>query len=133
MELDRKQFLVMAAGAVACMRCAAAGTDSGAAPGERVVDAGPADHFAADGLYDAFHKSGFFVVRRGGRLFALSSICTHRKCKISPEKDRSFTCDCHGSTFDPLGHVETGPAKKDLPVLAVFTSDTGHLMVRVPS
>jgi thiosulfate dehydrogenase [quinone] large subunit len=131
MELDRKQFLMLAASALAGIRCAQA--DPGPAPGERVVDAGPAGNYAADGLYDAFHKSGFFIIRSGGRLFALSSVCTHRRCKISPEKDRSFTCDCHGSTFDAGGHVETGPAKKDLPVLPTFTSEAGHLMVRVPS
>jgi thiosulfate dehydrogenase [quinone] large subunit len=131
MDMDRKQFLVMVAAAVAGIGAAAA--DPGPSPGERLVDAGPASLYGAEGLYEAFHASGFFLVRKGARLFALSSVCTHRRCKISPEKDRSFTCDCHGSTFDADGRVETGPAKRDLPVLPSFVSPEGHLMVRVPS
>jgi cytochrome b6-f complex iron-sulfur subunit len=129
MEINRKQFLVLAAGMVA--GCTAMPEGSGAPGGEHLVDAGPADAYGADGVYEGFRGRGFFIVRHGGRLFALSSICTHRRCKINPESDRSFTCDCHGSTFDPDGRVTLGPATRDLPVLDSFTNEGGRLLVRV--
>jgi thiosulfate dehydrogenase (quinone) large subunit len=131
-EIDRKQFLVMAASVVAGIRPAEASGETGPIEGGQLVDAGPVENYAADGVHDAFRSHGFFVIRHGEKLFALSAICTHRRCKISPERDRTFTCDCHGSTFDADGHVETGPAKKDLPVLPSFISGAKHLMVRVP-
>ena len=99
--------------------------------GEQTYDAGPIANYAADGVYTNFHDIGFFIIRHGGKLEALSSICTHRKCKLTAESDRSFYCHCHGSTFDPDGKVTDGPAKRDLPVLATFTSESGHLMVKV--
>jgi Rieske Fe-S protein len=131
MNIDRKQFLAMVASVVAGIRHADAGGEDAPAQGGLVVDAGPIENYATDGVYDAFRSHGFFVVRRGEKLFALSAVCTHRKCKISPERDRSFTCDCHGSAFDADGRVETGPAKRDLPVLQSFTNAAKHLVVKV--
>jgi Rieske Fe-S protein len=100
---------------------------------ERVVNAGPVSKYAADGLYDSFRDQGFFLVRKGDRLVALSSYCTHRKCKLTTDPDHSFYCPCHGSTFDPDGRVTEGPAKQDLPTLPSFTNETGELFVRVPN
>lgn len=98
---------------------------------ERVVDAGPVHDYAANGVYSRFRDQGFFVIRNGAKLVVLTAICTHKKCKLTAESDRSFSCDCHGSTFDPNGKVTEGPAKRDLPSLASFTNDKGHLMVKV--
>ncbi len=52
-----------------------------------------------------YRDFGFFVIRRGDQLLALSAICTHRKCKLYAEPDSSFYCKCHGSTFDPCRPV----------------------------
>ena len=98
---------------------------------ERIVDAGPLGDYARDGVHDRFRALGFFVIRRNGKLLALSAICTHRKCKLTAEKDHSFYCDCHGSTFDPNGRVTEGPAKRDLPFLSTQVNDKGHLLVHV--
>ena len=98
---------------------------------ERVANAGPAGNYAADGVYTAFRNQGFFIVRQGERLFALSAICTHKRCKLNTELDRSFYCPCHGSTFDPSGHVTVGPARRDLPVLATSVNENGQLLVMV--
>ena len=97
-----------------------------------MVDAGPAENYAADGVYENFRSQGFFLVRKGGRLFALSAICTHRRCKLKAEPDHTFYCPCHGSTFDPAGHVTEGPAKRDLPVFATLRTENGRLMVTLP-
>ena len=98
---------------------------------ERVVDAGPAGNYAAAGVYGNFRDQGFFVVRKGEQLFALSAFCTHRKCKLLAEPNRSFYCKCHGSTFDPAGKVTLGPAKRDLPVLPASVNEQGQLLVTV--
>jgi len=130
MELNRRDFLLLAAAAAAGCQCGCASA-AGAQP-EHVVNAGPAARFAADGLYTQFHNQGFFLIRRDGRLFALSSYCTHRKCKLSAEPDRSFYCKCHGSTFAPDGKVTQGPATRNLPQLRVEPNDQGQLLVTVP-
>ncbi len=71
------------------------------APETRQINAGPVNSYAADGVYPRFRNQGFFLIRKGERLFALSAICTHKRCKLDAEPDRSFSCPCHGSTFDP--------------------------------
>src|SRR5207302_4423890 len=97
----------------------------------RIVDAGPAANYAADGLYVAYLDQGFFLIRGKGKLLALSSYCTHRRCKLTPEPDRSFYCQCHGSAFDPGGKVTKGPATLDLPSFSTSTDARGHLLVTV--
>lgn len=104
----------------------------GSPAAERLVDAGPVSSYAAEGLYSGFRDQGFFLVRKGAKLLALSAYCTHRKCKLVAESDRSFYCKCHGSTFDPGGKVTEGPAKRDLPSLQTTVDGRGHLLVRVP-
>jgi Rieske Fe-S protein len=132
MLLNRRQFLLLSAVLAAGCRS----TPPGAVPSGRevrTINAGPASNYAADGVYARFRALGFFIVRRGGQLFALSAICTHRKCRLNAEPDRSFHCPCHGSTFDPNGHVTEGPAKRDLPTLATFIDKNGNLLVTVPA
>jgi Rieske Fe-S protein len=98
-----------------------------------VINAGAVGQYAADGLYDKFRDQGFFLVRKGQKLFAISSSCTHRRCKLTAETNHSISCTCHGSKFDPNGKVTSGPARRDLPVLPSFTNEAGELCVRVPN
>jgi len=128
--LSRKQFLLLTAAAVTAASCESVSPGTGAGTG-RIVDAGPGSSFAADGLYSAFLSQGFFLARRNGQLVALSSYCTHRHCKLTPEPDRSFYCDCHGSTFDPGGKVTKGPATRNLPQLPLSIDSRGHVLVTV--
>ena len=131
MKLNRRQFLLLTAGlATGCQTMDDGG--SSATRKERKVDAGPTSEYAADGVYNNFCDQGFFVIRQGDKLVALSAICTHRKCQLSSEPDHSFYCKCHGSTFDSTGHVTEGPAKRDLPILPAASNDQGHLIVNVP-
>src|SRR5580693_5101147 len=131
MIMNRRHFLLLTGGLAAGCKSAISGNVNGRT--ERTVNAGPAGNFAADGIYGNFRDEGFFVIRRDGKLFALSAICTHRRCKLTVERDRSFYCKCHGSTFDPAGHVTEGPARRDLPVLATVTDEQGQLLVRLPT
>ncbi|HUJ71975.1 MAG TPA: Rieske (2Fe-2S) protein [Verrucomicrobiae bacterium] len=131
--MNRRQFLILTAAAVVSGCQSMGGGSSTAAHGRRVINAGPIRNYAADGLYDRFRDQGFFVVRKGDELFALSSYCTHRRCKLSGECDRSFYCPCHGSTFNPNGKVTGGPATRDLPALPSFTNEDAQLLVTVPA
>ncbi|MBV8416968.1 MAG: Rieske (2Fe-2S) protein [Verrucomicrobia bacterium] len=130
--LNRRQFLMLAAAAVASPQ-AVHGRGPTDAHAQRVIDVGPITNYNADGLYDAYRDLGFFVVRKGEKLIALSSFCTHRRCKLATARDRSFYCNCHGSTFDPNGKVTAGPANRDLPKLPTVTDDRGHLLVKIPT
>ena len=128
MRIRRREFLILAVGLAGGCETAREGGAPVANLG-RIVNAGPASNYAADGVYSNLRDQGVFVIRRGDKLFALSAICTHRKCALSAEPDRSFYCKCHGSTFDAAGHVTKGPAKRDLPVLPAHTSEQGELMI----
>jgi Rieske Fe-S protein len=130
--MNRRQFLVLTAAAVAGTGCNTVENGGSSTVGEeRVVNAGPVGDYAADWVYSQFRDEGFFVVRKGEKLFALSAICTHRKCKLIAESDRSFYCKCHGSTFSPDGRVTEGPARRDLPVLPASVDEHGQLLVKV--
>jgi len=132
MKITRREFLLLATGMVAGCKVVNDGVTP-AASGKHTVNVGLLSNFATDGVYKKFRDLGFFVVRQGDKLFALSSYCTHRKCKLTAESDLSFYCKCHGSTFDPVGHVTEGPAKRDLPVLPAYTNEQGQLVVNVPA
>jgi cytochrome b6-f complex iron-sulfur subunit len=136
MSINRREFLILtgATAAFTAADCLAMADNGGsiAAGSEQVIDAGPVSDFAADGVYGNFRELGFFVIRKGEKLFALSSVCTHRKFRLKAEPDCSFYCKRHGSTFDPGGHVTHGPARRDLPVLVTSVNETGRLLVQVP-
>jgi nitrite reductase/ring-hydroxylating ferredoxin subunit len=125
-EIDRMRFLALVAAGLATVHQSAA-----AAPKGHLIDAGPANLYAADGIYDKFRDQGFFIVRANGKLVALSSYCTHRICKVTPQNDHTFLCKCHGSKFTEGGKVTEGPAKRDLPILPLNTSSNGHLLVDI--
>src|SRR5271170_4758143 len=109
MKISRRKFLLLTAGVVVAGCKTADNSGNPAAGAEKTINAGLANNYAADGVYSNFRDEGFFVIRKGGKLFALSAICTHRDCKLTAEPDKSFYCKCHGSTFDPSGKVTEGP------------------------
>lgn len=60
------------------------------------------------------------VMNIGGKIWALSAICTHRACVLDwHADDQEFHCPCHGAQFDMTGQ-QTGidEYKTPLPVLA---------------
>ncbi len=58
-------------------------------------------------------------------VIALSTICTHKGCKVAPSKrDQSlFECPCHRARFDAQGDVKHGPAGSPLSRLAIRLKD----------
>jgi Rieske Fe-S protein len=94
------------------------------------VDAGPVGDYAKEGVYDQFKDQGVFIIRKGERLYAISSICTHRTCKLKVESDHhTLHCRCHGSSFDDTGKVLEGPATRNLPELPTSVDSANHLHV----
>ncbi len=131
--MNRRHFLVIlgsAATAAVANGLAAAAEDGVEAD---VLDLGPLEQFEQDKVYDnGYREGGFYIIRRGEEVFALSSICTHKGCKVRAQDDQSFLCKCHKSSFDPMGKVLNGPAPSDLPRLSVKLSDAKHVLVKVP-
>jgi Rieske Fe-S protein len=130
MKITRREFLILTAGFVAGCK-ATGGNDVHIANDLRIINAGDAANYTTDGIYRNFRDKGFFIVRDGAKLFTVSSYCTHQRCKLTAKPDRTFYCPCHGSTFDPAGHVTHGPAKRDLPTLPISSNDQNQLLVNV--
>lgn len=130
MAVNRREFVVLAAGMVVA---GCAGENAPIHLEEVTVDAGPVADYASEGVYDKHRKAGYFVIRQGGKLFVLSSICTHRHCVVGAEPDHSFHCKCHGSDYDPNGKVTDGPATQSLPVLPSSVDEKGHLIIHALS
>ncbi len=130
MEFNRREFVALTAGLVVA---GCAGENAPVRLENVEVDAGPVSGYASDGVYDKNRKDGYFVVRQGGKLFVLSSICTHRHCVVNAEEDHSFHCKCHGSDYDASGKVTDGPATQNLPVLPSSVDEKGHLIIHALS
>lgn len=94
------------------------------------VDAGPLGDYGRDGIFDRFAAShGFFLVRRAGRLYAATAVCTHQRARLVADGGSGFKCPRHGARFDGQGHVIKGPARRPLPRLAVRLDERGHVVV----
>ena len=65
----------------------------------------------------------FAFTRSQGKLYAVSTICTHAACKVAIEKNE-IVCNCHLSYFDRFnGKALAGPAKDPLTQYEVTERD----------
>ena len=56
----------------------------------------------------------FSFSRLGGKIYAVSIVCTHAGCKVIVEKT-DLVCNCHMSYFSPFdGAAQSGPARLPL-------------------
>ncbi len=92
-----------------------------------IVVAGPPDAFPDGGLTPLPQKP-VLIGRDEGGLFALSAICTHLGCTVTPGSE-GLTCPCHGSRFSTDGANLSGPAPRPLPHLALTFNDDGLVEV----
>ena len=138
-DLNRRDFLATAA-AVTCA-CAvgcpfAQGADAKDADAG-TVEIGTLTDYPKDGPYDKFAKKpeSLIVVRGGGKLYAMTSVCTHKKKQLKVE-DNEIVCTAHDSPFDnqgvPKAKTKEGddtPAKDPLDRFAVTQGPGGKLTV----
>jgi nitrite reductase/ring-hydroxylating ferredoxin subunit len=123
---SRRQFVA----ACACVTCPALRA-LGELAAERAgpVDVGPLEDFKAKGIFDpAGAGRTFYLVNRAGRLYAVSSTCTHRRVGLVV-KDGAFRCPRHGSAFSVEGEVTKAPARKPLQRFAIHVNDEGRVVV----
>ncbi len=67
--------------------------------------------------------------RLGGKIYAVSVICTHAGCKVVAEKTE-LVCNCHLSIFSPFdGAAQSGPARLPL-TRYVATEQDGKIYIK---
>ncbi len=136
-ELSRREMLVATA-AAACL-CSLADSDSLIAEEKEVgptttpalLDAGPKSNYAADGVTAKWMKAPnkVAVIRNGGKLYATTTICTHKGCTVKVAPTAGFICPCHKATFDTTGLVTKGPAKVSLLRYGISVDSNEHVIV----
>ena len=101
------------------------------------VDIGTLADYAKDGPYDKFAKkpTSLLVIRSGGKLYAPTAVCTHKKANLKVE-DGEIVCPKHDSPFDNLGvpkpmtkDGDETPAKNPLVRYAISKNAEGKLIV----
>jgi cytochrome b6-f complex iron-sulfur subunit len=75
-------------------------------------------------------KGPTIVIRRTGKLIALSAVCTHLGCLVKwvPNED-IFFCPCHAGKFDANGVNISGPPPEPLVVYKVETANDGRILL----
>ena len=124
----RRDFLTTATACLLCPHTLAAVAAQNTAP----ITAGKLSDYSQDGVTDKYAASnGFFLIRQDNRLYATSSICTHRVTGrlVSRPKDHDLACPKHGSLFTLQGIVTKGPARKSLPRYAISTNDQHDVII----
>ena len=92
--------------------------------------AGFPDGFEEGKVTDRYKDQNTWVVRSEGKIYALSTTCTHLGCTPNwLEREAKFKCPCHGSGFYISGINFEGPAPRPLERWAVSIGDDGQLVV----
>ena len=114
-------LFVLALGAMAAARQAADQTQK--------IDLGPVEIWTP-GTVKALPQFKIIVFSDKEGVYAISTICTHKGCVVNfKEKEKMFTCPCHGAQYDADGKVGRGPAKADLTWYKVDRGTDGRLSV----
>lgn len=65
-----------------------------------------------------------YLTRDGDKVLALWQRCPHLGCRVSwCETSGEFECPCHGSTFNRLGEVRSGPSPTGMQQFTVDVQD----------
>ena len=133
-EMNRRDFLLATGvAAVACLSLPVLQPAAfAAAPTmpDKPVDVGALKDFDKDGVTDTFAKKPnyFYLVRKDGKLYACSAVCTHKYAALTVKSDE-FYCPKHKSEFSYEGTVTAGPAKSSLPRYAISLGADGKITV----
>jgi menaquinol-cytochrome c reductase iron-sulfur subunit len=83
-----------------------------------------------DGWLETVSQPIVYIIKEGGKLKALSAICTHLGCTVPWDPGRNeFVCPCHGGTYSADGTHISGPPRRSLDSLETKVSG-GKLMVK---
>jgi len=94
------------------------------------VKVGLSESYEEGKVVEKFKDQNIWVVRNGGKIYALSTTCTHLGCTPNwLESAQKFKCPCHGSGFYISGINFEGPAPRPLERWAISVGDDGQLVV----
>ncbi len=94
------------------------------------VKVGFPDGFEDGKVNERFKDQNIWVVHYKGKIYALSTTCTHLGCTPNwLEAAQKFKCPCHGSGFYITGVNFEGPAPRPLERWAISVGDDGQLVV----
>jgi cytochrome b6-f complex iron-sulfur subunit len=95
------------------------------------VNVGQPDNFEEGKVTDRFKDKNMWVIRYQGKIYALSTTCTHLGCTPNwLEEAKKFKCPCHGSGFYITGVNFEGPAPRPLERWALgIDAATGNIIV----
>jgi cytochrome b6-f complex iron-sulfur subunit len=94
------------------------------------VRVGDPSNFEEGKVSDTFKDRNMWVIRYQGKIYALSTTCTHLGCTPNwLEADKKFKCPCHGSGFYISGINFEGPAPRPLERWAVSLDENGQIVV----
>ena len=76
------------------------------------------ENFEEGKVVERFKDQNIWIVRNDGKIYALSTTCTHLGCTPNwLESAAKFKCPCHGSGFYISGINFEGPAPRPLEAL----------------
>jgi len=88
------------------------------------------DQYEEGKVVDRFKDQNAWVVKYQGKIYALSTTCTHLGCTPNwLESATKFKCPCHGSGFYITGVNFEGPAPRPLERWAISIGDDGQIVV----
>jgi cytochrome b6-f complex iron-sulfur subunit len=94
------------------------------------VKVGFPESFEDGKVNERFKDQNIWVVHYKGKIYALSTTCTHLGCTPNwLESAQKFKCPCHGSGFYITGINFEGPAPRPLERWAISVGDDGQLVV----
>jgi cytochrome b6-f complex iron-sulfur subunit len=94
------------------------------------IKVGFPDSFEDGKVVDRFKDQNTWIVKSEGKIYALSTTCTHLGCTPNwLEREQKFKCPCHGSGFYISGINFEGPAPRPLERWAVAIGDDGQIVV----
>jgi cytochrome b6-f complex iron-sulfur subunit len=94
------------------------------------VKVGDPRNFEEGKVVENFKDRNMWIVKYQGKLYALSTTCTHLGCTPNwLEADKKFKCPCHGSGFYKSGINFEGPAPRPLERARIVLADDGQILV----
>jgi cytochrome b6-f complex iron-sulfur subunit len=94
------------------------------------IKVGFPDSYEDGKVVDRFKDQNTWIVRNQGKIYALSTTCTHLGCTPNwLEREQKFKCPCHGSGFYISGINFEGPAPRPLERWGISVGDDGQIVV----